>query len=180
MMEVTVAPCSAPSLVLSTPPAAELPTPELVARLRADGYRPPALPVPVLGYCCLNMTLRDRKPPIFTSRWAGMLWACCTWLPSVAAHGATMHGPCCFIRRPSLHSAALPTVRPAGTASSAHWNPRAYPTWASCVWQTVATWPSSFNGAVVGQPFVGSFVWQGRYLCCTLFPAIGLMTLPKA
>ncbi|EFN52894.1 hypothetical protein CHLNCDRAFT_54215 [Chlorella variabilis] len=49
-------------------PLKELPTPELVARLRADGYRPPALPVPVLGYCCLNMTLRDRKPPIFTSR----------------------------------------------------------------------------------------------------------------
>jgi hypothetical protein len=39
-----------------------------VARLRAEGFHPPPLPVPNLGYACLNQTLRELKPPIFTSR----------------------------------------------------------------------------------------------------------------
>lgn len=50
------------------PPLKELPSEGLVARLRAEGYTPPPLPVPNLGYACLNMALRECKPPIFTSR----------------------------------------------------------------------------------------------------------------
>ncbi|PSC67605.1 UV damage endonuclease [Micractinium conductrix] len=49
-------------------PLADLPTPELVARLTAEGYTAPPLPVPNLGYACLNMALREHKPPVFTSR----------------------------------------------------------------------------------------------------------------
>lgn len=50
------------------PPLAELPSEELLARLRAEGYAPPPRPVLNLGYACLNMELRECKPPIFTSR----------------------------------------------------------------------------------------------------------------
>jgi hypothetical protein len=50
------------------PPLNDLPTPEYVARLRAQGYQPPPLPVPNLGYACLNTVMRACKPPIFTSR----------------------------------------------------------------------------------------------------------------
>ncbi|GAB4823765.1 hypothetical protein N2152v2_010811 [Parachlorella kessleri] len=42
------------------------PTPELLAGLA--GYDPGPLPVPNLGYACLNMVLRTLNPPIFTSR----------------------------------------------------------------------------------------------------------------
>jgi hypothetical protein len=45
------------------------PTPELLASLQQSGYQPPLLPVPNLGYACLNMALRELNPPIFTSRW---------------------------------------------------------------------------------------------------------------
>eukprot|EP00887_Chlorella_sp_A99_P005156 scaffold40.g5156.t1 len=48
------------------------PTPELLQRLAAEGYKPPALPVPNLGYACLNTVLRSLKPPVFCSR-----RACC-------------------------------------------------------------------------------------------------------
>lgn len=48
---------------------ADVPTPELLARLRAEGYRPPPRLAPNLGYACLNMELRELKPPVFTSRW---------------------------------------------------------------------------------------------------------------
>ncbi|KAL4440141.1 hypothetical protein ABPG75_003142 [Micractinium tetrahymenae] len=50
------------------PPLQELPSEELIARLRAEGYAPPPPPVPNLGYACLNMEMRECKPPIFTSR----------------------------------------------------------------------------------------------------------------
>lgn len=32
------------------------------------GFDPGPLPVPNFGYACLNMSLRNLKPPIFTSR----------------------------------------------------------------------------------------------------------------
>ncbi|KAL4853397.1 UV-damage endonuclease [Chlorella vulgaris] len=50
------------------PPLTDMPTAEYVARLQAEGYTPPPLPVPNLGYACLNTTLRDLRPSIFTSR----------------------------------------------------------------------------------------------------------------
>ena len=45
---------------------AAIPTPELLAEARATKLDP--LPVPNLGYACLNMELRDQKPPVFTNR----------------------------------------------------------------------------------------------------------------
>ncbi|PRW39126.1 UV damage repair endonuclease [Chlorella sorokiniana] len=50
------------------PPIQEVPSEALLERLRAEGYTPPPLPVPNLGYACLNMDLRELKPPVFTSR----------------------------------------------------------------------------------------------------------------
>lgn len=35
----------------------------------AESMQKAPLPVPNLGYCCLNMALREQKPPIFTNRW---------------------------------------------------------------------------------------------------------------
>ena len=31
-------------------------------------WKPEPLPIPNLGYCCLNMDLREQRPPIFTNR----------------------------------------------------------------------------------------------------------------
>ena len=45
------------------------PTPELLESLK--GFDPGPLPVPNFGYACLNMSLRNLKPPIFTSRRGG-------------------------------------------------------------------------------------------------------------
>lgn len=46
--------------------AAEIPPLELLDEARAAKLDPK--PVPNLGYACLNMELRDQKPPIFTNR----------------------------------------------------------------------------------------------------------------
>lgn len=52
-----------------TPPHTHtVPTPEQVAAM-APTFVPPPRPVPVLGYACLNMTLREKvKPPVYTNR----------------------------------------------------------------------------------------------------------------
>lgn len=45
---------------------AEIPTPDLLPEARATKLDP--LPVPNLGYACLNMELREQRVPIFTNR----------------------------------------------------------------------------------------------------------------
>ncbi|KAK9829616.1 hypothetical protein WJX72_006904 [[Myrmecia] bisecta] len=47
-------------------PVFEIPGPEILERARAQ--TPPPRPVPNLGYACLNMDLREQKPPVFTNR----------------------------------------------------------------------------------------------------------------
>ena len=46
---------------------AELPDRSILETVESMPRDP--LPVPNLGYCCLNMALREQKPPIFTNRW---------------------------------------------------------------------------------------------------------------
>lgn len=44
------------------------PTTEHLDRLIKEAFTPPPRPIPNLGYACLNMDLRELKPPVFTSR----------------------------------------------------------------------------------------------------------------
>ena len=46
--------------------AAEMPGREVLET--ALGWTPTPRPIPNLGYACLNMDLREQKPPIFTNR----------------------------------------------------------------------------------------------------------------
>ncbi len=45
---------------------AEMPTREVLET--AVQWKPTSLPVPNLGYACLNLDLREQKPSIFTNR----------------------------------------------------------------------------------------------------------------
>ena len=67
--QLLVASCTEGLLVLHSckPLLAELPDRSILQTVESMQRDP--LPVPNLGYCCLNMALREQKPPIFTNRW---------------------------------------------------------------------------------------------------------------
>lgn len=63
---VTVTKKKSRAKAVSTGPVFEMPTREVLET--ALQWKPTALPVPNLGYACLNLDLREQKPPIFTNR----------------------------------------------------------------------------------------------------------------